>query len=254
MSSTDQNLIGHRILQLDSVDSTNNYVAKILSTEDIPHGSVIMAVEQTAGRGQRGSIWISNPGENLLLTILLRPANLSVSDQFRLTQFASLALLDLLEGYGISSSIKWPNDLLVNDHKIAGMLIENQVTSNRITNVLLGIGLNVNQTNFNELCATSIYTVTRVKYTLMDVAFSLFSALNKYWKLLQDRSFSVLDDKYQRMLYKRNVSTYFYDHQGVFEGTIVGTTDQGLLTIMGRNDELRSYDLKEVKFNRRNDL
>jgi len=184
----------------------------------------------------------------------LRPANLSISEQFRLTQFASLALHDLLATSGLTAAIKWPNDLFVNDLKIAGMLIENQVSSNRITNVLLGIGLNVNQTDFNELSATSLRSETGIKFTLMDVAFSLFAALNKRWGLLNTGSFSLLDNHYQRLLYLRNKPSFFSDDRGEFEGTIIGTTDQGLLTISGRASELRSYDLKEVKFMQQNVL
>lgn len=254
MSFLDQDPIGHRIIRLDSVDSTNNYAAKLFTLGTLPHGSVIMADEQTAGRGQRGAIWSSNPGENLLLTIVLQPVNLSISDQFRLTQFASLAMHELLSKYGLSSAIKWPNDLFVKSLKISGMLIENQVTSNAISNVFLGIGLNVNQTDFDGLSATSMFAETGMKHTLMDVAMSLFSSMNQYWHFVQNTQFVQLDERYQSLLYLRNTLSFFSDDQGDFEGTILGTTEQGLLKVEGRNGEIGTYELKQLRFRQRNDL
>ena len=253
MSSSDQVPIGHRIIRLDSVDSTNNYAAKLLSSGELSHGSVIMADEQTAGRGQRGSSWTSGAGENLLLTIVLKPANLSVSEQFRLTQFASLGLIDLLEKYHLKGSIKWPNDIYVKDKKLSGMLIENQVSSTSVSTVLLGIGLNVNQTEFPGLAATSLQSELGMFIPVMELAMSLFFCLNERWKALDHRNFSELDNAYQKQLYLRDMPSLFSDETGPFTGTVIGTTEQGLLIIARENDEIRQYDLKELQFMRRND-
>lgn len=252
MSTSDQDPIGHRIIRLDSVDSTNNYAAKLLSSGELAHGSVIMADEQTAGRGQRGSSWSSGAGENLLLTIVLKPANLSVSEQFRLTQFASLALIDLLTKYQLNGAIKWPNDIYVNDLKLSGMLIENQVASTSVSTVLLGIGLNVNQNEFPGLEATSFCLETRERIQLMELAMSLFLCLNERWKAITNRQFKELDEAYRERLYLKDKPALYSDEEGEFLGTIIGTTEQGLLQLV-RGNNVRTYDLKELRFIRRND-
>ncbi len=252
MSSTEQYPIGHRIIRLDSVDSTNNYAAKLLASGELSHGSVIMADEQTAGRGQRGASWSSGAGENLLLTIVLKPANLSVSEQFRLTQFASLGLIDLLAKYQLKGSIKWPNDIYVNDKKLSGMLIENQVSSSTISIVLLGIGLNVNQTEFPGLSATSIRSELGAVIPVMELAMSLFHCLNERWKSINNRGFGELDTAYLEQLYLRDIPSLFSDEAGAFMGKIIGTTEQGMLKVVRENNEIRQYDLKEIQFMRRN--
>lgn len=254
MSSTEKYPIGHRIIGLDSVDSTNNYAAKLLLSDDLPHGSVIMADEQTAGRGQRGASWMSDAGENLLFTVVLKPVNLSISEQFRLTQFASLSVLDLLTKYDVTGAIKWPNDIYVGGLKICGMLIENEVSSLSISNVLLGIGLNVNQFEFSELQATSLARLRNSKVPVVDVAMSLCHCLNERWKWIENRKLDELNLDYHNRLYLRDIPSLFADDQGEFTGTITNTTEMGLLNVSGRNGVVRAYDLKELRFVRRNAL
>ena len=131
--------IGQKIIHLESVDSTNNYAAILLSEGRIGHGTVILADEQTNGRGQRGAKWLSAEGVNLLFSLVVQPDNLSVSDQCVLTEITSLALIEFLRKFGISAQVKWPNDILVNGEKIAGVLIENHLKGNLIASSVIGI-------------------------------------------------------------------------------------------------------------------
>ncbi len=119
--------IGQKIIHLESVDSTNNYVANLIQRKEITHGTVIMADEQFAGKGQRGAEWHVNPGKNLTFSFLLENINLSISQQFFLTQVVSVSLVNLLKKLKLTAQIKWPNDIYINRNKIAGVLIENQV-------------------------------------------------------------------------------------------------------------------------------
>ena len=123
---------GHRIIHLPSVDSTNNYTANLLREGKIGHGAVILADEQLVGRGQRGASWTSKAGENLLVTFLATPDNLSVSNQEVITQFITVSIADFLGNIGISGSIKWPNDIYVGGKKLAGILIENALNGGNI--------------------------------------------------------------------------------------------------------------------------
>ena len=136
----------HDIIWLKSVDSTNEEAKRHIS--DIDNLSVLSALEQTEGRGQRGNSWTSPPGENLMFSIVLK-FTLDARDQFVLTEIASLSVVDFLSRHGISAMIKWPNDIYVGEKKICGILIENSIRGKYISSSIIGIGLNVNQRNFD---------------------------------------------------------------------------------------------------------
>ena len=137
----------HDIIWLESVDSTNEEAKRHIS--DIDNLSVLSALEQTAGLGQRGNKWTSNTGENLMFSIVLKDPKISARDQFVLNEIASLAVVDFLSMHGISARIKWPNDIYVGLKKICGILIENSLNGSAISSSIIGIGLNINQRNFN---------------------------------------------------------------------------------------------------------
>ena len=137
----------HDIIWLESVDSTNEEAKRHIS--DIDNLSVLSALEQTAGRGQRGNTWTSTPGENLMFSIVLKDLKISARDQFVLNEIASLSVVDFLSMHGISARIKWPNDIYVGSKKICGILIENSLQGSAISSSIIGIGLNINQRNFN---------------------------------------------------------------------------------------------------------
>ncbi len=130
--------IGRKIIRLESVDSTNNYIANLLKEGVLEDGTVILADDQYAGRGHRDSEWLANAGENLTFSFFLDNVNLSVQNQFYLTCIVSITLTQLLDKYGISSKIKWPNDIYVDQKKIAGVLIENQLSSTYIKSSIIG--------------------------------------------------------------------------------------------------------------------
>lgn len=135
-------------IELDTVASTSSHLAAM--TDTAPHGTVVMAREQTAGRGQRGNSWEAEPGANITLSLLLRPAGLHPSRQFIISQAVSLAIVWMLDAFVGEPrvSIKWPNDIYVGDRKICGILIENSITGSGINHCIVGIGLNVNQMQF----------------------------------------------------------------------------------------------------------
>jgi BirA family biotin operon repressor/biotin-[acetyl-CoA-carboxylase] ligase len=137
----------HDIIWLESVDSTNEEAKRHIS--DIDNLSVLSALEQTAGRGQRGNKWTSNTGENLMFSIVLKDPKICARDQFVLNEIASLSVVDFLSMHGISARIKWPNDIYVGLKKICGILIENSLHGSAISSSIIGIGLNINQRNFN---------------------------------------------------------------------------------------------------------
>lgn len=246
-------MIGQKIIHLDTVDSTNNYTANLQKEGKIQHGTVILADEQTAGRGQRGASWTSSAGENLLMSVYLTPDNLSVVDQPALTHFISLSLIDFLRKIGISGKIKWPNDIYVNDQKIAGILIENSIRSSRIAETIIGVGFNVNQKSFEDVNATSLRIQNDQHFKLNDVLFSWIQEMNNLWAELNNGNLSILKSRYKHELYLLNEVARYSDETGEFEGIVRDVDDNGYL-ILEKAGVLRKYDLKEIKLVGRNKL
>jgi BirA family biotin operon repressor/biotin-[acetyl-CoA-carboxylase] ligase len=238
--------IGQKIVYLDSVDSTNNYVAKLSKASSIEHGTAIMADVQTAGKGQRGALWQAKTSENILLSIFLKPDNLSVSEQVLLTFFAANSIREILRKFGISATVKWPNDVYVGSKKIAGILIENSVTNQFITSSILGIGLNVNQLEFEGLNATSLQLETGVFHQRNELLFMLLNQLSKNWELVLENSPKLKEDFVDNM-FRINKRSKFQKETSFFYGIIRGIDKNGLLLIEV-DGSLISFDLKEIKF------
>jgi BirA family transcriptional regulator, biotin operon repressor / biotin---[acetyl-CoA-carboxylase] ligase len=159
---TNEYCFGKKVYRLESVDSTNTF-ARNLSEEDAPHGTLVIAEEQTAGRGRLGRQWKSDPGENLLFTLLLRPA--SAVEKLTLLPFAAaVGIADGIElATGVALETKWPNDLLCGNKKVCGILIEGSMEPGAGATVAVGAGINVNQMSFPgeiEHTAASLFQIT----------------------------------------------------------------------------------------------
>lgn len=132
------------ILWLDTIDSTNSEALRRLP--ELPSGTVLAAREQTAGRGQRGNTWFSQPGKNLTFSLVLKNLPLTASQAIRLNFLFSVAVADFLQARGVEAAIKWPNDIYVGGRKICGMLIENTLgPGGKLAASVVGLGLNINQ-------------------------------------------------------------------------------------------------------------
>ena len=155
------------IYHIHETTSTND----LLRDEKYREGDVVWADFQTAGRGQRGHKWSSDAGENLLFSVALEPAFLPVTEQFLLSETVALSLSDLLADYGIATKIKWTNDIYVGDRKIVGILIEHIYSGAKLTRTIVGIGLNVNQCEFDPSLPnpTSMALQTGKRYDLREV-------------------------------------------------------------------------------------
>jgi BirA family transcriptional regulator, biotin operon repressor / biotin---[acetyl-CoA-carboxylase] ligase len=241
-------ILGTTKLRLPTVDSTNNYAANLLKEQLLGHGTVILADEQTNGRGQRGSVWQSEPGKNLQFSLVIFPDQLAIADQRYLNSFVSLSLVEFLKKLGLAAKIKWPNDILVNSKKIAGVLIENQLKSDGIQSSIIGIGFNINQLNFDNLNATSLAVEMNCDFRLNEVLDSLLHQMNSTYELMKSNRFSDLETAYYQNLWGYRELKKFQDDQGFFEGIIQGISPEGLLMINVENESQRTYDIKELTF------
>jgi len=239
--------IGSVITFLDSVDSTNNYTANLIKEKKIVNGQVIMADVQGEGRGQRGTKWLSEGGKNLLVSFYIELDNLSVKNQSLLLKFTAVSIFDALTSMGLPAKIKWPNDILIDGKKICGVLIENQFIGQKIKNSIIGIGLNVNQENFEIEQVTSIKLELKSEQERIATLGNLLNAFNKNLDLLHTNP-DCLDQSYLLNLYKFEEEAQFYSNLlGSFTGVIKGVDSDGKIIILHENN-FHHFDLKEVKF------
>jgi BirA family biotin operon repressor/biotin-[acetyl-CoA-carboxylase] ligase len=228
--------------------STNSVALDICHRESVPEGTVVVTNHQTAGRGQRGNTWESEPGTNLTFSLILRPTFLAVADQFLVSMITSLALNDYLKGeIHERTLIKWPNDILVNGFKIAGILIENQVAGQQFVNMVVGIGLNVNQARFSSSQATSMFNATGRKSDLEIVLHGVLKHLEVRYLQLRNADVNRIREDYLANLFRFNERHRLISNGKVFQGTIAGVDREGRLLVIADGNEL-SFDIKEVAF------
>jgi len=248
LSKNDNTLIVGKVLEhFEQVSSTNEVALRRLATGDAEEGMVISAEYQTSGRGQRGSVWNSRKGKNLLLSVILQPTILEVSKQFQLTKMTSLGVSRTLQSFGLPAQIKWPNDIMVMENKVAGILIQNIIQAGRIESTVIGIGLNVNQTVFTQTPgATSMCLEYGQKLDLNTVKSRLFSALDKYYLMLKSAK-DDLDEEYQSQLFRLGVrSRFLLPDQSSLHGKIEGVNKEGKLMISDHSGRIKTFEMKEI--------
>ena len=243
--------VGQNVIALQRVDSTNNYLKyELTKSEPLPEGTVIMAEEQYAGRGQFNNQWLSEPGKNLTFSLLLSPSFLDPAKQFLLNITVSIAINDVLtEIIGKDCKIKWPNDIFFGDKKLGGLLIENILSGRSWKHAIIGIGINVNQTAF----ADSIKNITSLKeikgrpFDLRELLKRICIAIEKHYIQLKQGFHVLQHKKYLSRLYKfKELHTFEIDGQ-VKTGSIEGITEEGKL-ILNIEKELKYCGLKEVTY------
>jgi BirA family biotin operon repressor/biotin-[acetyl-CoA-carboxylase] ligase len=262
----------HDIMWLDSVDSTNDEAARRIS--DIDNLSVLSARDQFRGRGQRGNSWSSAPGENLTFSIILKYAMseldainsdylppLQTYDQFAVSEVAALSVTDFLAECGISAKIKWPNDIYVDGRKICGILIENSIRGKNLTHSIVGIGLNVNQCNFDASLPnpTSMQLYLKGSSGKYHQSFDMNKCLEAIMEIFKGYVQLYMNGKgglgrlrrmYLSQLWRKDERTGFTDcRTGMdFYGTIRGVSDTGYLIVENEKGELKEFAFKEISY------
>jgi BirA family transcriptional regulator, biotin operon repressor / biotin---[acetyl-CoA-carboxylase] ligase len=232
----------NRWIKHDSLTSTNSYLSAILKGGGLEEGVVVIADYQDGGRGLGDHTWSSNRGENLLMSLLLFPAFLSASKQFHISRIASLALCDVLDALDVDAIIKWPNDILSGKGKIAGILIEHGIKANKISHTIIGIGLNLNQSEFPqfETPASSLILETGKGIDPMEIAPQVEVALKSRYHNLKEGNTRLLEKQYLEKLYRLDIPTVFKAGEELFEGCIRGVTDFGELMVEN-NGKIRTF-------------
>ena len=238
--------IGKKLEILPHCHSTNNVALEMLNQAPQPEGTVVITENQTSGKGQRGNHWESEPYKNLTFSIILNPNFLAPADQFYLNMVASLGVSDALKSELTGVSIKWPNDIYARNKKISGILIENSLKGGVIENAVIGIGINVNQTDYREAKATSMAEITLQSYDLNDIFNRVIKSIEKYYLLMRQGSFARIREAYLSNLYWLN-EVHLFQADTVFSGEIVDVDERGRLVIQS-NAYRTAYDIKEIVF------
>jgi BirA family biotin operon repressor/biotin-[acetyl-CoA-carboxylase] ligase len=242
--------LGKPLLKLKSVDSTNNYAVALLNQGTAGEGTVILADYQTQGKGHGDNKWSSHAGQNLLFSIILHPGFLLAERQFFLSMCISKGIVDFLVSIDQPAQIKWPNDILINGKKVAGILIENTILGKNLHTSVIGIGLNINQQDFpSDLPnSTSLCLVANRKFNLDDCLSKLMLFLNSSLNILYSERYAIAKTDYLNHLWRLNEWAMYKDISGPFEGRIVEVSDPGELMILHRGGEIKNYGFKEIEY------
>jgi BirA family biotin operon repressor/biotin-[acetyl-CoA-carboxylase] ligase len=213
-------------------------------------GTVVLAHYQKTGRGLSGNSWESEPKKNLLASIILFPEFLPAGKQFYISKITCLGLLYCLEKIAPNVSIKWPNDIYIENRKVAGILIENAVRSDFLCSSVLGIGLNVNQQNFASDAPNpvSLKQITGDDFDITHLAELLIEQIDYWYEKLKSHSLEEIDKMYFDNLYKKNEWVLFKQGDFTFEAKITGIGEYGQLILKDKREKLLSFMFKEVEF------
>lgn len=240
--------LGKQLVFVPECHSTNTLGLQLGQNPSTVEGTTIITNKQTSGRGQRGNTWEAAPGMNLTVSIILKPGFLAVKDQFYLTIVSSLAIYDFLQGKtDLPIAIKWPNDILVQNKKICGILIENMIQGSTLATAVAGIGLNVNQMEFNVDSATSLKLLIQKETPIESVLHDVLGYLEKRYLQLRHQQYVQLKQEYLSKMYWRNELRTFASNEGTFQGAIREIDDNGKL-IIETDDGLSFFSIKEIQF------
>ncbi|MGL4363964.1 MAG: biotin--[acetyl-CoA-carboxylase] ligase [Bacteroidales bacterium] len=247
------NIVKSPMFFFDSLPSTNDKL-RDLCASNLPEGSAVVAFSQEKGRGQLGAVWESEAGKNITLSIAFRPIFLPIEQMFYLSKIVAISIHHFLQEQGISSQIKWPNDILVNEKKICGVLIEQQICKKNISLSIIGIGLNLNQERFMHAPnATSLFLEDAKKRAIKTTAMSLKNCVLKDYMALKNNFSSMeyrkkIDARYFQYLY-RNKGIFDFGKDGKrFRASIVDVSQNGELSLQLTSGRIEKFYFKEVDF------
>lgn len=237
------------LIKLDAIDSTNDFLKQLVKESAVEDFTIVMANEQTKGKGQMGAKWISEPGKNLTMSVLVKDVQLKNQNIYDFNIAIALSVINVLKNIQIPNVvIKWPNDIMADSKKVAGILIENMLKPDGNFTAIVGIGLNLNQTNFENLPqASSLKCITGKAYELEDMALLIKDSLEVNCEILRNDA-DLLWDEYHENLYKKDYPSAFEDKKGNrFMGIIKKVTRDGKLEVLLDDDSLIQFEVKEVK-------
>jgi len=238
------------ILHLTETDSTNSYLKKIGEIRPIEEFTTVLTDFQRFGHGQEGNSWESENSKNLLFSLILYPDFCKANQQFYLSQLISLAVKDTLEQYVSDISIKWPNDIYWKKKKICGILIENNLYGPRISQSIVGIGININQETFrsNAVNPISLYQITGKVYDRESILIEFLMRAKEYYNIFKDNGLDLISQRYSEALYRKDGYHPYRDKNGEFMAKITCILPSGTFVLTDEEGIERHYEFQEVTY------
>ena len=232
--------------KLNEIDSTNKFLIDLDKIKHFKEPVVVTAEFQTRGKGRKTNSWESNRSENLLISILFKH-KLNIEKQFLFSATVSLSILELISEFTNEKVyIKWPNDILISDRKVAGFIIENLLQKNIIHTSVVGIGININQRSFNKYNpeATSLSIITNSEYNILLIKDKFLKILEKNYKKM-DVSFI---KKYNKYLFMKNNYMSFKINNKITKAKIVSVNKNGVLLLKKRNNINKKFEVNQIEY------
>ncbi|WP_029035573.1 biotin--[acetyl-CoA-carboxylase] ligase [Salinimicrobium terrae] len=237
------------LIKVSAINSTNSFTRELLKENPNLPLTCVVAKKQLEGRGQRGTSWTAEGDKNLTFSIFLPRPGINPAQQFLLSATVASSLIVALKKFQLPRlCIKWPNDILSANQKIAGILIENVLAEGKVMGSVIGVGLNVNQESFENLPqAASMKIITGRDFNLEEVLQMVLAELEKGFAELSEKNSTSILNNYKNNLFRRSVpSTFRYPDGQLFTGMIVDVTPAGKLRVKKDEEEIAEFDLKEV--------
>lgn len=238
------------LIKVSAINSTNSLGREMFRSNPAMPLTCIMAEKQLEGRGQRGTVWESKPGENLTFSVVVPNPKFSPSHQFLLSTSIATSIVNSLANFELPKlKVKWPNDIMSANSKIGGILIENVITEGKVVASIIGIGLNVNQTDFEGLPqAGSMKSATGRSFDSQEVLQQVLKDLEETLFETGDKKAEIILKDYKKHLFRKQIPSTFQLPDGTyFSGMIVDVLLNGKLLVKTEDDLLKEYDLKEIK-------
>ncbi|WP_310555527.1 biotin--[acetyl-CoA-carboxylase] ligase [Flavobacterium sp.] len=235
-----------KLIKLDAIDSTNDFLKGLSQNQSLENFTVVTAKTQTKGKGQMGSIWETESGKNLIISILIKESILNINELFHLNVIVTVSIIQVLNTLKIPYlQIKWPNDIMSDTKKIAGILIENSIKENEKIDSVIGIGLNINQTNFEKLPkASSLKNITNKEFDVEEI---IEKIVLKIEENIKKNTISFFWEEYHRFLFKKGIPTLFENpNKERFMGIIERVNPDGRLEVSLEDDSVKSFGIKEI--------
>ncbi|MES2812763.1 MAG: biotin--[acetyl-CoA-carboxylase] ligase [Bacteroidota bacterium] len=238
-----------KTIKLDAIDSTNDFLKGLIQNQSVENFTIVTAKKQTKGKGQMGSIWHTEESKNLITSILISNTLSSTESIFELNIAVAVSIIKALKKNKIPLlTIKWPNDIMAGDKKIAGILIENIFRERGNIESVVGIGLNVNQTDFENLPkATSLKNIMNQDFVVEEILEEIVANLQFYTEKIKNKEVDLLWKTYHELLFKIGKPVVFENNnQEKFMGIIQTVNKNGQLEVILEDDSIQKYGIKEI--------
>lgn len=245
--------VGKVCIFLDTVPSTQTYLKTLYAKSKPIEGTAILSYDQTNGYGQRNAPWIGEKGSNIALSLILYPNFLSYNKAFFLSMAIALSVKKAVDQcLHLTTHVKWPNDLMLNERKVAGILIETSLNNSAIEKAFCGIGINVNQQEFGELnhIATSMKIATGLNFELDEVSKVLMEWIEKYYFQLKAGRYTEVLQEYNDVLHRKGeLIDLRKQNEGIFKAKLLGVTEEGKLELQLADGTISTFLHGEVQIN-----